>query len=175
MRLLDHKRAATRAIFSALKKLGMQRVILFSGDMRLGANRLSPLHGADRDLKRWARNHVFETSEPVQYAWLLPYCRGLLCHGGAGTVAAALRAGIPLAIAPVVCDQFFWAQLLRNVGRAGMVQGDLRAANEGDFLEALGFAMRAEVVEYGREMRKSLVVGGRGADIAAELMSRLAK
>ncbi|KAL7554530.1 hypothetical protein ACHAWF_017990 [Thalassiosira exigua] len=34
----------------------------------------------------------------VPYAWLLPKCSMLLCHGGAGTVHVALRAGVPLVI-----------------------------------------------------------------------------
>jgi len=39
-------------------------------------------------------------------------------HGGAGTTAAALRAGIPSVIVPHLGDQPFWARKLRRIGAA---------------------------------------------------------
>lgn len=175
MRLLDRANAVTRVIFSAARKLGLTRILLLTGDMQLGAHRLSLFSNFDRELKRWALEHVYETNEAVQYAWLLPRCSGLLCHGGAGTVAAALRAGIPLTIAPVVCDQFFWARLLRGVGRAGMVEGELRAAGESQFVEALEFANRTDVVGRARVMAEKVREGGSGAEVAAKLLGKLAR
>ena len=42
--------------------------------------------------------------------WLtcLPSVQAALHHGGAGTVGASLRAGIPTVIKPWFGDQFFW-------------------------------------------------------------------
>ncbi|MEE2036798.1 glycosyltransferase [Nocardiopsis sp. CT-R113] len=37
-------------------------------------------------------------------------------HGGAGTVAAALRAGVPQVVRPFVGDQWFWGQRVRAIG-----------------------------------------------------------
>ena len=44
--------------------------------------------------------------------WLFGHCRGVIHHGGAGTVAAGLRAGKPTFICPFFGDQFFWGQVV---------------------------------------------------------------
>lgn len=41
-----------------------------------------------------------------------------LHHGGAGTTAAVLRAGLPSAVLPFLGDQPFWADRLRCAGAA---------------------------------------------------------
>jgi len=46
---------------------------------------------------------------PVNYADILPLCRAVVHHGGAGTTAAGLRAGIPMLILWDVADQPLWA------------------------------------------------------------------
>lgn len=43
------------------------------------------------------------------HEWLFPRCSIAIHHGGAGTTAASLRAGIPTGIFPVQADQPFWA------------------------------------------------------------------
>lgn len=48
---------------------------------------------------------------------LLPLCAGAVHHGGAGTTAASLRAGIPTLICSVFSDQPFWG---RTVARHGV-------------------------------------------------------
>ena len=50
----------------------------------------------------------------VNYATIFPLCRAVVHHGGAGTLAAALRAGVPQLILWTLPDQpFFAAQLKR--------------------------------------------------------------
>ncbi len=55
----------------------------------------------------------------VNYATIFPACRAVVHHGGAGTLAACLRAGVPQVILWTLPDQpFFAAQLKRlKVGR----------------------------------------------------------
>jgi UDP:flavonoid glycosyltransferase YjiC (YdhE family) len=55
----------------------------------------------------------------VNYATIFPACRAIVHHGGAGTLAAGLRAGVPQLILWTLPDQpFFAAQLKRlQVGR----------------------------------------------------------
>lgn len=43
---------------------------------------------------------------------------GVVHHGGAGTSAAALRAGVPAVPVPVTADQPFWARRLAALGAA---------------------------------------------------------
>jgi sterol 3beta-glucosyltransferase len=37
-------------------------------------------------------------------------------HGGAGTTAAGLRAGVPSILTPYAADQFFWAKRVEQLG-----------------------------------------------------------
>jgi sterol 3beta-glucosyltransferase len=52
----------------------------------------------------------------VPHEWLFPRCAMAFHHGGAGTTAASLRAGIPTVILPVLVDQPFWASRVVDLG-----------------------------------------------------------
>jgi UDP:flavonoid glycosyltransferase YjiC (YdhE family) len=54
--------------------------------------------------------------ESVPHEWLFPRVAAAVHHGGAGTTAAALRAGIPSVVVPYFYDQFFWGQRLHDLG-----------------------------------------------------------
>jgi len=56
--------------------------------------------------------------ESVPHEWLFPRVSAAVHHGGAGTTAAALRAGIPSVVVPYFYDQFFWGQRLNDLGVA---------------------------------------------------------
>jgi UDP:flavonoid glycosyltransferase YjiC (YdhE family) len=56
--------------------------------------------------------------EEAPHDWLFPRMAAVVHHGGAGTTAAALRAGVPSVIVPFMGDQFFWAQILGANGVA---------------------------------------------------------
>src|SRR5262249_17818706 len=43
------------------------------------------------------------------YDMLFPRVAAVVHHGGAGTTAAAARAGVPQVITPLFGDQFYWA------------------------------------------------------------------
>jgi len=50
------------------------------------------------------------------HAWLFPRTKAVFVHGGAGSVAAGLRAGVPVILAPFGIDQPFWAFVLEKLG-----------------------------------------------------------
>ena len=52
----------------------------------------------------------------VNYATIFPTCRAVVHHGGAGTLAACLRAGIPQLILWTLPDQPFFAAQLKRLG-----------------------------------------------------------
>ncbi|WP_370963074.1 glycosyltransferase [Amycolatopsis sp. cg9] len=50
------------------------------------------------------------TVADVPHDWLFPRTAGVVHHGGAGTTAAALRAGVPALVCPVFSDQPYWGE-----------------------------------------------------------------
>jgi sterol 3beta-glucosyltransferase len=52
----------------------------------------------------------------VPHGWLFPRMAAVVHHGGAGTVAAGLRAGVPTVVVPFVADQFFWGERVHALG-----------------------------------------------------------
>jgi sterol 3beta-glucosyltransferase len=56
--------------------------------------------------------------DEAPHDWLLPRTAAVVHHGGVGTVAAALRAGVPQVVRPFVGDQPFWADRLHRLGVA---------------------------------------------------------
>ena len=61
-------------------------------------------------------DNVVRVSGEVPYDWLFPRVAAAVHHGGAGTVAAALRAGMPSVAVPVLPDQAFWAHRVSSLG-----------------------------------------------------------
>ncbi|MCA9794632.1 MAG: glycosyltransferase, partial [Candidatus Eremiobacteraeota bacterium] len=47
---------------------------------------------------------------------LFPLCSAVVHHGGAGTTAQGLRAGLPTLVCPFFADQPFWAQRVLQLG-----------------------------------------------------------
>jgi UDP:flavonoid glycosyltransferase YjiC (YdhE family) len=54
----------------------------------------------------------------VPHDWLFPRASGVIHHGGAGTTAAVLRAGVPQAVVWHLGDQPAWGKLLHKRGLA---------------------------------------------------------
>ena len=52
----------------------------------------------------------------VPHDWLLPRVAAAVHHGGAGTTAAALRAGVPSVVIPFLGDQSLWAGRIHALG-----------------------------------------------------------
>lgn len=52
----------------------------------------------------------------VPFDWLFRRVAAVVHHGGAGTTAASLRAGVPTIIVPFFLDQFFWGRRVFELG-----------------------------------------------------------
>ncbi|TQM79339.1 sterol 3beta-glucosyltransferase [Saccharothrix saharensis] len=91
------------------------------------------------------------------HQWLFPWMSAVVHHGGAGTTAAALAAGVPQVVCPFVADQPHWARCAHAVGVAPppIRRQHLTATTLG---EAIGIAvhdtaMRLRARELGDEIR----------------------
>ncbi|MFZ5809297.1 MAG: glycosyltransferase [Chloroflexota bacterium] len=60
------------------------------------------------------RNVFVVDSAP--HHWLFPRMAAVVHHGGAGTTAEGLRAGVPAVIVPFILDQPFWGARLKALG-----------------------------------------------------------
>ena len=54
--------------------------------------------------------------EAAPQDWLFSRCRAVVHHGGAGTTAAGIRAGVPSIIVPHAADQPFWGRRVAAIG-----------------------------------------------------------
>ena len=54
--------------------------------------------------------------EAVPHDWLLPHCKMIIHHGGAGTTSAGLHAGISNIVVPFTADQPFWGRRVHAIG-----------------------------------------------------------
>jgi UDP:flavonoid glycosyltransferase YjiC (YdhE family) len=54
--------------------------------------------------------------DSAPHAWLFPRMSAVVHHGGAGTTAEGLRAGVPTVIVPFAFDQPFWGARVRASG-----------------------------------------------------------
>lgn len=69
-------------------------------------------------LTRGATSPHIHVINEAPHGQLFPFASGVIHHGGAGTTAAALRAGKPMVICPYFGDQPYWGRLMANLGVA---------------------------------------------------------
>jgi len=118
----------------ALKQAGLRGVIL-GGWAGLGAHMLDG-EPDQQELEEYASGQVlFMQSAP--HEWLFPKCAVTVHHGGAGTVAAALRAGVPTVITPCFGDQPDNARIVEENG-CGLAMGQISTLKA----EELGTALK---------------------------------
>lgn len=93
-------RRITEIVAAAVRQAGV-RAVLLSGWAELGQMALP-----DSILCLPAAPH----------GWLFPRAAAVVHHGGAGTTAAGLRAGIPTVVVPHFADQPFWGRRVHALG-----------------------------------------------------------
>jgi sterol 3beta-glucosyltransferase len=139
----DPKRI-TATVLAAIRKAGC-RAVLASG-----WGGLSP--------DDTARDPNIYLIKQAPHDWLFPRMAAAVHHGGAGTTAAALRAGIPSLILPFITEQAFWSVQLQKMGVAAprlnrnkvtvyqLTDGIIRLQNRAmiEKAAALGQKIRAE-------------------------------
>lgn len=99
--MTDRRPDSTTGLIVKAARAAGQRVILGRGAAGLGAA---------------AGDEAVHIVDQVPHAQLFPRVAAVVHHGGAGTTAAAARAGVPQVIVPHLLDQFFWGERIRVLG-----------------------------------------------------------
>ncbi len=95
-------------------------------------------------------------------------------HGGAGTTAAGLRAGVPNLITPFMLDQFFWADLVTKAG-IGLRLVDAKRLTTKKLAEAIIIAVTDTVMQERAKTFGKKIRAEKGAARAVEIIERYAK
>ncbi len=122
--------ALTRTIFTALEKAGA-RGIVSQGWAHLGGGAPPP--------------NVYVIGD-CPHDWLFARCRAVCHHGGAGTTAAGLRAGLPTVVVPFFGDQFFWGRIVADAG-AGPEPIPIRRLDRENLTAAFDACRRPQIRE----------------------------
>ena len=147
----------TRVMLEALCKSG-QRGVLQAGWAGLGNVALPKT--------------VFRV-EDAPHSWLFPRMAAVVHHGGAGTTAAGLRAGVPTVILPVAGDQHFWGERLAQLG-AGVRCSPLVQANSDELARAIRQAVETPHMRERAGVLGAAVRAERGVERAVQMIEQAA-
>jgi UDP:flavonoid glycosyltransferase YjiC (YdhE family) len=141
-------------ITAACAELG-ERALIYSG-----ADGANPVPHSDR----------VKLVGQVNYTTILPMCRATVHHGGAGTTAAGLRAGLPTLVLWDVADQFIWAAQVKRlkVGSARRLSSITRKS----LVAKLGKILAPECVARAREIAPQMTQPAVGVATAADLLEQ---
>ncbi len=109
--------------------------------------------------------------DDVPHSWLFPRMVAVVHHGGAGTTAAGLRAGVPSLITPFLLDQYAWADRVVKLG-VGLRLADNKRLTAEKLAHAIhtavtDSALRARAVDLGERIRAE-----NGVACAVEVVER---
>ncbi len=103
----------------------------------------------------------------VNHAAIFPACRAFVHHGGPGTLAAGMRAGIPTLVLPIAAEQPFWAAQVKRL-KVGVTRRYSRMTRE-SLVSDLRTILTPEYINRAREvatqMTKTEVSVSRAADL----------
>ncbi|WP_013334659.1 glycosyltransferase [Gloeothece verrucosa] len=106
--------------------------------------------------------------DSVPHAWLFPQMSAVVHHGGAGTTAAALRAGVPSVVIPHANDQFAWGSRVYSLG-VGAVPIPRKKLTAEKLSTAITSVLRAEVREAAKALGEKILFE-HGASRAAKII-----
>ena len=96
-------------------------------------------------------------ADDVPHSWLFPRMAAVVHHGGAGTTAAGLRAGVPSLITPFLLDQYAWADRVVKSG-VGLRLADSKRLTAEKLAQAIhtavtDSALRTRAADLGTRIR----------------------
>jgi UDP:flavonoid glycosyltransferase YjiC (YdhE family) len=103
----------------------------------------------------------------VNYAAVFPACRAVVHHGGSGTVAASLRAGVPTLILWSSADQPYWGNQVKrlHVGTARRFSATTQESLVADLRQTLSPACAVRARELATQMTNPAESVANAADL----------
>ncbi|CAG8582655.1 10161_t:CDS:10, partial [Acaulospora colombiana] len=105
--VVDNPKELTRTIVNSVVKSGVAAILSKGWSDRLQLK-------SEDDAEVSYPSCIYQLKS-VPHDWLFPRIDAVVHHGGAGTTAAGLRAGVPTIIRPFFGDQFFWGDRVENM------------------------------------------------------------
>jgi UDP:flavonoid glycosyltransferase YjiC (YdhE family) len=133
--------STTQLILEAVKRTN-QRCVLHTGWAGIG----------DQPLP----DYIYKI-QYAPYGWLFPRMAMVIHHGGSGTTAFGLRAGVPSLAVHMLFDQFFWGERIAALG-VGPPPIPFRKLTAERLAQAIEFAisdkqMRQRAAELGKKIQ----------------------
>jgi UDP:flavonoid glycosyltransferase YjiC (YdhE family) len=117
-------------------------------------------------------NERVKVVEAMSYSAAFPACRAVVHHGGLGTTAAGLRAGVPSLILSTDLDQTLWGVRVKRL-RVGTARR-FSAATEKTLVADLRKILDPRCVARAREIAARMTRPSRSVATAADLVERAA-
>ena len=149
--VVDDADAFTQMVFKAVEKAGV-RALVSKGWGGLGGENIP--------------DNIFML-ENTPHDWLFPRVSACVIHGGAGTVAIALKCGLPTMVVPFFGDQHFWGQMIGSAG-AGPEAVPYKYLDVDKLAEGIEFCLTDEARQAAGEIAKSIELEGDGAENAVK-------
>jgi UDP:flavonoid glycosyltransferase YjiC (YdhE family) len=157
----------TIPIGSAAETFGMIAAVC----ERLGERALVSAGGTDpRDIPQF--DHV-RVVRAMNYAAIFPACRAVVHHGGSGTLAAGLRAGVPTLILSTLPDQRFFGSAVKRL-KVGTAQR-FSTVNEESLVANLRRILAPEYSARARAIAERMSRSAESAVVAADFVESFAK
>ncbi len=62
------------------------------------------------------QDNLFRIEKPIPHWFIFPNCTAIIHHGGAGTTHSAARSGSPQMVVPLLLDQPYWGERVKETG-----------------------------------------------------------
>jgi UDP:flavonoid glycosyltransferase YjiC (YdhE family) len=110
----------------------------------------------------------------VNYAAIFPVCRAVVHHGGSGTTAASMRAGVPTLILWSSADQPYWGNQVKrlNVGTARRFSASTQESLVADLRQILAPETATRARELATQMSKPVESIVNAADLLEDAVRR---
>jgi UDP:flavonoid glycosyltransferase YjiC (YdhE family) len=145
--------------------------MISSACARLGERALVCSGGTD--FSHVAHSDHVKVVGPVNYAAIFPACRAVVHHGGGGTTAAGLRAGVPTLILSTDLDQTLYGAAVKRL-RVGTARR-LSTTTEKTLVADLRMILAPQYATRAREIAARMTKPAESVAAAADLAEDFAR